>query len=140
MNYGIGTKFIRRGTKRKDVETVVDIRDVHSRALGMRIFKQLVAEHYFLGQRVQDVIVPTTIDMGKLIEYVPEQPGYSNFMMDKEKVYDFFRLSKEEFLKSYHYLTEEEYNKTKEIIDYVIEQSNSVRERTPQTVSESESD
>ena len=61
-------------------------------------------------------------------------------MMDKEKVYDFFRLSKEEFLESYHYLTEEEYNKTKEIIDYVIEQSNSVRERASQTISESESD
>ena len=34
------------------------------------------------------------------------------FIDDKEKMLDFFQLSKEEFLKSYSYLTEEEYNAT----------------------------
>lgn len=34
------------------------------------------------------------------------------FIDDKEKMLDFFQLSKEEFLKSYSYLTEEEYDAT----------------------------
>jgi len=35
-----------------------------------------------------------------------------DFSDDKEKIKDFKKLSKEEFLKSYSYLTEEEYNLT----------------------------
>lgn len=35
-----------------------------------------------------------------------------NFLSDEEKMYDFLRLSKEEFLASYSYLTEEEYEVT----------------------------
>lgn len=35
-----------------------------------------------------------------------------SFFDDKEKMLDFFQLSKAEFLKSYSYLTEEEYNAT----------------------------
>ena len=31
------------------------------------------------------------------------------FIDDKEKMYDFFRMKKEDFLKSYSYLTEKEY-------------------------------
>ena len=38
-----------------------------------------------------------------------------NFITDTEKMRDFKELSKEEFLKSYSYLTEEEYDNTKEI-------------------------
>ena len=34
------------------------------------------------------------------------------FIDDYEKMFDFFRLSKEEFLTSYSYLTEEEYDAT----------------------------
>ncbi len=37
----------------------------------------------------------------------------ANFIDDKEKMNDFEILSKEEFLSSYSYLTEEEYNNTK---------------------------
>ena len=37
---------------------------------------------------------------------------YSDFMDDGDKMVDFFKLSKEEFLKSYSYLNEEEYNAT----------------------------
>lgn len=39
-----------------------------------------------------------------------------NFVWDKEKIMDFKKLSKEEFLKSYSYLTEEEYDNTAEIL------------------------
>lgn len=40
----------------------------------------------------------------------------ANFIDDKEKMADFLVLSKTEFLTSYSYLTEEEYNNTKKII------------------------
>lgn len=40
------------------------------------------------------------------------QKYYSDFMDDGEKMVDFFKLSKEEFLKSYSYLKEEEYDAT----------------------------
>lgn len=43
-----------------------------------------------------------------------------SFIMDKEKMYDFINLSKEEFLFSYSYLTEREYDVTKEYFDYLI--------------------
>ena len=35
-----------------------------------------------------------------------------DFIDDKEKMYDFYILSKVEFLKSYSYLTEREYDNT----------------------------
>ena len=35
-----------------------------------------------------------------------------DFMGDAEKMFDFLQLSKDEFLKSYSYLTEEEYDLT----------------------------
>lgn len=37
---------------------------------------------------------------------------YTDFMSDIEKMRDFIQLSKEEFLFSYSYLTEEEYDLT----------------------------
>ena len=40
-----------------------------------------------------------------------------NFIEDKEKMKDFFELTKEEFLFSYSYLSEEEYDVTKYIVD-----------------------
>ena len=39
-----------------------------------------------------------------------------NFVWDKDKMIDYRDLSKEEFLKSYSYLTEEEYDNTTEIL------------------------
>lgn len=39
-----------------------------------------------------------------------------NFLDDKEKMRDFIDLSKDEFLKSYSYLTEEEYNETRNLM------------------------
>ena len=45
---------------------------------------------------------------------------YKDFIDDREKMVDFMMLSKEDFLKSYSYLSEEEwvltYNKIKSII------------------------
>ena len=43
---------------------------------------------------------------------------YKSFIDDEEKMKDFIKLTKDEFLASYRYLTEEEYKKTKE--DYII--------------------
>ena len=37
---------------------------------------------------------------------------YTDFCDDEEKMFDFFALSKEDFLDSYSYLTEEEYDMT----------------------------
>ena len=39
-----------------------------------------------------------------------------NFIDDSEKMKDFVKLTKEEFLKSYSYLTEEEYDETARIL------------------------
>lgn len=38
-----------------------------------------------------------------------EKIKYKDFCDDAEKMFDFFQLSKEEFLRSYSYMTEEEY-------------------------------
>lgn len=39
-----------------------------------------------------------------------------NFCSDNEKMVDFIEMSKEDFLKSYPYLTEEEYEATKKYV------------------------
>ncbi len=41
-----------------------------------------------------------------------------DFIDDDEKMRDFFLLTKDEFLKSYNYLSEENYNATKELVEY----------------------
>lgn len=48
---------------------------------------------------------------------INERDLYKNddFIEDEEKMYDFVRLTKEEFLLSYSYLTEEEYDNTMKI-------------------------
>tara|TARA_R100000654_G_C2585322_1_gene112255 strand:- start:225 stop:371 length:147 start_codon:yes stop_codon:yes gene_type:complete len=43
--------------------------------------------------------------------------NYKDFTDDKEKMIDFKLLSKTEFLSSYSYLTEEEYNLTKQNVE-----------------------
>lgn len=45
---------------------------------------------------------------------------YKDFLDDKEKMEDFYVLSKEEFLNSYSYLTEEEYDLTEKNALYVV--------------------
>ena len=41
----------------------------------------------------------------------------ANFIDDKEKMRDFYELTKEEFLLSYSYLTEEEYDNTAKLVN-----------------------
>lgn len=45
-----------------------------------------------------------------------------NFINDEEKMNDFFELSKSEFLESYSYLTEEEYDNTRELVKAIIKE------------------
>lgn len=42
---------------------------------------------------------------------------HDNFVDDEEKMRDFYELSKDEFLMSYSYLTEEEYDNTARIVN-----------------------
>ena len=49
-----------------------------------------------------------------------------NFYDDAEKMEDFRILSKEEFLKSYSYLTEQEYDNTKMVDDLKVWQDGSL--------------
>lgn len=49
--------------------------------------------------------------------YCDHQNEGNEFTKDWEKMYDFFVLSKEKFLETYSYLTEDDYNATKEIVD-----------------------
>tara|TARA_Y100000385_G_C12938903_1_gene570152 strand:+ start:141 stop:515 length:375 start_codon:yes stop_codon:yes gene_type:complete len=49
-----------------------------------------------------------------------------NFYDDAEKMSDFKKLSKEEFLKSYSYLTEQEYDNTKMVDDLKVWQDGSL--------------
>lgn len=49
--------------------------------------------------------------------YHPRSLKNANFFDDEEKMKDYFDLSKEEFLASYSYLTEEEYDNTDRIIN-----------------------
>lgn len=59
----------------------------------------------------------------ELLEYKKNRMGqkrkqkYCPFIDDEEKMYDFQRLSKAEFLDSYSYLTETEYDMTKKVLD-----------------------
>ena len=46
-------------------------------------------------------------------------PFKDNLIDDYEKMWDFFHLSKTEFLRSYSYLTDDEYNATARYIAYL---------------------
>jgi len=47
----------------------------------------------------------------------------ANFINDNEKMADFKKMTKDEFLKSYRYLTEEDYNETiKNRLEYLKKQ------------------
>ena len=55
---------------------------------------------------------------------------YTDFITDIEKMRDFFKISKEEFLFSYSYLKEEEYNLTAEKIrDMTTEEVERIKEQ-----------
>lgn len=54
--------------------------------------------------------------VGALTELYKSKQKLTDFTDDKEKMRDFFFLTKEEFLKSYSYLTEIEYDLTVEVV------------------------
>lgn len=53
-----------------------------------------------------------------------EEKYRGEFTSDSEKMYDFIFLSKEDFLKSYSYLTESEYEATANLILDICKYSN----------------
>lgn len=56
-----------------------------------------------------------------------------HFIYDNEKMQDFKTLTKEEFLKSYSYLSAKEYDNTKLLIDIVQNLSDFVSKRVNET-------
>lgn len=54
--------------------------------------------------------------VGALTELYKSKQKLTDFTDDKEKMRDFFFLTKEEFLRSYSYLTEIEYDLTEEAV------------------------
>ena len=52
-----------------------------------------------------------------------------NFIGDKEKMYDFTRLTKEEFMLSYSYLTDEEYDNTLVIHQQMLDEIRDVESK-----------
>lgn len=68
MDIKIGTRFIRRNSKRKDIETVVDILTT-TNLKGEIVSVRYVATHEFMGQIVTDSdIVKTTILRSEIIQ------------------------------------------------------------------------
>ena len=66
-NIKVGTQFIRRGTKRKDVETVTDIWKTYNLA-GELVRERYVTTHECMGQAVTDCdVVAPTIQMGAIV-------------------------------------------------------------------------
>lgn len=66
-------------------------------------------------------------DQDKLVDLIlkglyPDDFKDGNFINDEEKMNDFFELSKSEFLESYSYLTEEEYDNTRELVKAMIKE------------------
>jgi len=55
----------------------------------------------------------------KFVEYVNELGNSGHFLFDAEKMQDFIYLSKKEFLDSYSYLTEDEYDSTLKALIYI---------------------
>ena len=49
-----------------------------------------------------------------------EEISFNNFIDDKEKMFDFIMLTKEEFLASYSYLTKEDYENTLQFVKQKI--------------------
>ena len=69
MEIGIGTKFIRRTSKTKRIETVIDIYTTFN-LKGEVVSVRYVAEHDFMGQKVIDYdIIKTTILRSEIISW-----------------------------------------------------------------------
>jgi hypothetical protein len=63
----IGTRFIRRSKKRKDIETIVDVYKTYNMK-GELVCIRYVTEHEFLGQIVTDSdVLATTVKLGEIL-------------------------------------------------------------------------
>ena len=120
-------------TKHNEERKIAMIKNVIYKENG--VYKVTTEENY--RRPVQNArLIYTLKDFGsaeEIIEYFIEWFGdmYSrenfivinggftegNFLDDKEKMRDFYELTKEEFLFSYSYLTEEEYNNTARLVN-----------------------
>lgn len=67
MIYEIGTKFIRSGLKRKDVETIIDIYATYSTASKELIKIEYLATHDFLGQSIKSIVCESTIARSTIV-------------------------------------------------------------------------
>jgi hypothetical protein len=89
MDIVIGTKFIRRGTKRKDVETVVDILTT-TNSLGEIVAVRYVSTHDFMGQKVTDSdIVSATILRGEMVAL--EKPENMEITENGDSIYHYHK-------------------------------------------------
>ena len=94
-------------------ETDHDLFDEYS---GMEIVKQITRN------TVKEDLIE---DMCKfVIEHIKTVIKKNTFINDIEKMIDFFSISKTEFLKSYSYLTEEEYDATKTYVKFINDLQN----------------
>ena len=75
-----------------------------------------------LGKGIPDIVIYERVLRKVIMNMIQSDSRegkmeYTDFTDDEEKMRDFFALTKEEFLASYSYLTEEEYDLTKEAVD-----------------------
>lgn len=101
--------YLMRSNKDGDYDTDHDIFDEYS---GVEIVKQFAldtVEEYLIEYMCQFVIACVET-------IIPEE---KTFISDVAKMIDFFSFGKDEFLKSYSYLNEEEYDATKTYVKFI---------------------
>lgn len=90
MKIGIGTKFIRRDNKRRDIETVIDIYETFSKASGERVKRRFVCEHIFLGQKVIDYdVTGVTISRSEIVTLIEEKDDLLHISTEEPQYHDF---------------------------------------------------
>lgn len=99
-------------------------------------FMDYTHEEPWTGEEIREHLIEQTIDQrdlegtedGELIKQqsledmveiydITLEEVKPNFINDEEKMFDFHRITKEDFLNSYSYLTEEEYEETRLIVE-----------------------
>lgn len=70
IQFGIGTQFIQKHTKRRDVETVIDILTETSMKTGHAVSVSYLCEHVFCGQKIIARVPAPAIARGEIIKLV----------------------------------------------------------------------
>ena len=70
IQFGIGTQFVQKHTKRRDVETVIDILTETSIKTGHAVSVSYLCEHVFCGQKITVRVPASAIARGEVIELV----------------------------------------------------------------------